>query len=189
MFLFLPVTGYFWLRVTSPASVNSNKWSLRLLIGVFMLSIIGLYSYWLAVMYQKSEPGKTEVSQTPTNIKELLAQSLQKIDSLEKQNDELSTKIDLLADGQKDVLAKNDQSEEEKIDTGLPLGYLTLTSDKNIKSTEVYSEPSSLSAVAGIIEVGKTYPYFDAKNSWYQIELDNLKKVWVQSVFVSVKEQ
>src|SRR3989304_1836265 len=127
MFLFLPVTGYFWLRVTSPASVNSNKWSLRLLIGVFMLSIIGLYSYWLAVMYQKSEPGKTEVSQTPTNIKELLAQSLQKIDSLEKQNDELSTKIDLLADGQKDVLAKNDQSEEEKIDTGLPLGYLTLT--------------------------------------------------------------
>ena len=187
--LFLPNTGFFWLALTNPSKVNANRWSLRMVAVLVIFTLAGTFGYWLTTKWVDNN-STSKVGSDDTTY-ELLEKYLAKIERLEDNNDALSKKIDTIvsippSSGDPDILGFKDESQQDVSEDSynLPLGYLKMDPDLQVVFTNVYETPNATSKVAGNIVPEKIYPFFTNDKSWYEIELDNLKKAWVNEKFI-----
>lgn len=45
--LLLPLVFYYWIRLTNPENVSAERWSLRFLTALIILSLLGIYGFYL----------------------------------------------------------------------------------------------------------------------------------------------
>jgi hypothetical protein len=67
---------------------------------------------------------------------------------------------------------------------GAHLGTVTLLDDKGWSSVDAFETPSSSAKSIGQLVIHVSYPFFEKKNGWYQVELASGKKGWVQAQYI-----
>jgi hypothetical protein len=58
----LPLVLYFWLRLTSASSTTVSRWSLRFLVIIVVLCVLGIFTYFLSM------GGKIKTSSTDPEV-------------------------------------------------------------------------------------------------------------------------
>ena len=195
LLMFIPVIFYFWIRVTSPADVSSSKWSLRLILVVFIVTALGIFGYSLSQKQVVDEKAKQSLS--------IESQTLEKLDELKGQLEALSESgadSDEIADDVariKDELSqlKDNQDNFGGINPNLlgaidslgetAVGYITI-SKSTTKELDVLDGPDFSAKSVGKIVYGTNYEYFQKESTWYQITLAEGIEGWVNAR--SVKE-
>lgn len=178
--LFFPIAIYFWFRVTNPGEVNMSKWSLRLLLMLFVLSTLGIFGYSLAV---KTPGGQNPLKDQPA------VESAQVQDVLSEEQLNLYEDIQTIKDDVEQIkLTLSARNLSSALDTDLaeilgsetksPTG--TITPKDETAQINVYEEPVSTSTIIGKIQGGKTYSYYEIKGTWYLIDFEDSKQGWVK---------
>lgn len=176
--LFLPVIFYFWIRLTSPQSVNADKWSLRFLVSIAILSSLGIFAYYLNSLKNPS----SEI----TALKNMLSEAQIK-------NEEISFKLaDSLAKLEEVKNEKNSPSPAVSGESIADLIYETPqgASTQRIKAKEgvsvidVYQSPDPASKKIAGLESGVKYPYIEKDGSWYKVVVTSTTSGWVNSTQV-----
>jgi len=186
LILFLPVIAYFWLRLTSPADVSSSKWSLRLILVVFILTTFGIFGFSL---FKKAEDDRktkeAALVQTETLAKleelknQLVALSQKDTTGEEIASDVARIKEELTQLKEKDSLNTNLLGAYASLED-IPIGQITITNSKTTK-LDVLSDKSFSASVVGEISYGTTYQYFQKDGLWYLIKLSDETKGWVNA--------
>ena len=68
--------------------------------------------------------------------------------------------------------------------TGAHLGTVSLLEGKSWTSVDAFDQAFASSKIVGQLVVRVSYPYYAKENGWYQVELSNGKRGWVQEQFV-----
>ncbi|HAV15354.1 MAG TPA: hypothetical protein DCX25_03415 [Candidatus Pacebacteria bacterium] len=68
--------------------------------------------------------------------------------------------------------------------TGAHLGTVSLLEGKSWTSVDAFDQALASSKIVGQLVVRVSYPYYAKENGWYQVELSNGKRGWVQEQFV-----
>lgn len=184
--LFLPVIVYFWLRLTSPNEVPSSKWSLRLILVVFILTTLGIYGFSLfrraeeELNIKKEALIQTETLAKLEDLKKELAILAQKSSSGEAVAEDVARiKDELTALKEKDTLNSNLLGAYASLED-IPIGYLTISNSK-VTKLDVYQDKNSTSTVLWKIDYGENYQYFQKEGNWYLLEIPDGNKGWVNA--------
>lgn len=177
--LLIPVAFLFWIHATDPANVSASKWSLRFMVVVFMLSSLGIFSYFLSAKYlPKSAPIlDTTLGEIKQSLIDSNTQDKEFRDRLENEISTLKIKIDTLGNRDLSVLSVN-----SSVPTG-SLGQIT-AKDANLTKIPVYetiyetnSQESLDSAQYGVV-----YPFFEKNGDWYKIAQGWVEARWFTEV-------
>ena len=195
LLLFIPVIFYFWIRVTSPADVSSSKWSLRLILVVFIVTALGIFGYSLSQKQVVDEKAKQTLS--------LESQTLEKLEELKGQLEELSAKGasgEEVADDVARIKDELSQLKESRDNLGginpnllgaidsledVPMGAVTIAKSTT-KELDALETPDFSAKSVGKIVYGTNYQYFQKETTWYLIKLTDGTTGWVNER--SVKE-
>jgi hypothetical protein len=187
----VPMTIYFWITATDPASVSANKWSLRLVFSVIIIGVLGVFGYWLsefAPQPQQSDQ-QAQIEQILSEVKTNNKSDYQKIiDQLEELSYEVnSSKTN--DNSSDEVLSLTTQSPEEDLVDLVEQNYLEKKGEITINSKvwnsiDVYEKASGSSNIIGSIDYGKNYPYFKKEGDYYLIELPDDTQGYVKVAFV-----
>ena len=148
-----PIIFYFWIRLTSPQSVSAEKWSLRLLLVIIVISGLGIFGYYLTripvpvpqeLPVRQATPSPT---QTPPTAREATKSG--------------ETIVDFLQD------------------SPTPIPLQEFTGKPGVKSINVYASPSTSSNKISTLDPTQTYLYLLKKNGWYEIALSESEMGWV----------
>ncbi|OGM17662.1 hypothetical protein A2V61_04065 [Candidatus Woesebacteria bacterium RBG_19FT_COMBO_47_8] len=186
LILFLPVIAYFWLRLTSPADVSSSKWSLRLILVVFILTTFGIFGFSLnkkAADERKAKEAAQVQSETLAKLEELknelVALSQKDTTGEEIASDVARIKEELSQLKEKDSLNTNLLGAYASLED-IPIGQITITNSKTTKLDVLADKSFSASAVGEII-YGTTYQYYQKDGLWYLVKLSDETKGWVNA--------
>jgi hypothetical protein len=182
----LPVIAYFWLRLTSPSEVSSSKWSLRLVLVIFVLSTLGVYGFSLFRRMDEELKLKKEAliqTQTLARLEDLKAE-LQVLSQKSSSGEAIASDVarikeELTALKEKDTLNSNLLGAYETLED-IPIGKITIASSK-VTQLNVYQDKNSTSKVLWKIDYGENYQYFQKEGSWYLIEIPDGNKGWVSA--------
>lgn len=163
--LFLPICIYFWLRVTSPEGTSVSKWSLRLLVVLFVFTGLGLTAYFLSTnnflsseKVQENAELKEEISSLKNDLKDI--KNSLNITPTSTESAKLSADDETIAD----VLGDNDKPLERNI-----LGYVAKMPSNGI--VYIYKGSSTDSEIVSEMKEGVNYPFYDKVSSYYLIGL------------------
>ena len=184
--LLFPIIAYFWLRVTSPAQVPSSKWSLRLILVVFILVTLGIFGFSL---FRKAEEDRRLTQEAI-----IQAETLTRLEELKKELQTLSQKSasgeEIASDVARIKEELSELKEKDLTNTNLlgayaslediPIGHITISNPKVIK-LDVYKERTASSEVIWKIDYGENYQYFQKEGDWYLIKLPDGTTGWVSS--------
>lgn len=184
--VFLPVIAYFWLRVTSPADVPSSKWSLRLILVVFILTTLGIFGFSLFRKAENDRKLKEEAmvqSETLSRLEEL-KNELQVLSQRSSSGEEIASDVARIKEELSQLKEKN------LTDTNLlgayaslediPIGHITIANSR-IAKLDVYEEKSTTSKVVWKIDYGEAYQYYLKEENWYLIKLPDGTRGWVNA--------
>lgn len=194
MALFLPITLFFWLRISlSGKEVSQNtqkatlRWSGRLLVVVFLLILSGIFAQFLSTKAKNDTNAKITLGEED---KKILAELKEKLEQKEKEQSSLVSELNEIkarltelsySEGLDSVLGTLDSdynTSTQEAEAREILGYVTI--NNSTKSTiDVHKEPSLSSKVVGQIKNGVNYPFFENSGSWYLI-----KDGWVKADFM-----
>jgi hypothetical protein len=194
--LILPMGLYFWTRLRGAKSraaahgVEGEKvkdrvgMPLLLSMVVILTLLISAFSIFAYVMYQEN-----------SGIKEKDQEVLEQIKILQEDNKKLSESLDEVKSSLLEVETSSSGIDQETDDfiseisgpkgTIEPIsGYVTIK-DNRWKTLDIYQTNIITSATVGQAELGETYEYYKVDNNWYQIELNNGVRGWIDGRFVS----
>lgn len=201
--LFLPVTVYFWLRVSLPTKGSARGWSARLMLVVFLFSLLSVFAYSLTTLIP--QPNQHLIASTESD-KALIEELKNK---LEEERDR-ATEYDDLAGELSDIKDElfrlggppaggdslggstlgKDNFTQDPLDLAstdeMPAGKLTI-SDPKWSIVDVYAQDSFASQVIGEINFGVQYSFFESTGSWYKVDFGAGELGWIRSIYV--KEQ
>ena len=170
---------YFWIKLTSPQAVSAEKWSVRFILALIILSALGVYGMSLA----KS----MEASPEEAALKRQLVE-------LQVKNEELAKKLEAIssesASLKKKETAKDPDVKGESIADLLveisspPTGVQKITSKAGISLIDVYQNPDPASKKIGSLEAKINYPYLEKNNSWYKVVVTSATSGWVNATQV-----
>lgn len=169
-----PVALYFWIYATNPSSVNASRWSIRFVIVVTLLSLLGIFSYILASRYLPQ--AAPIVDPTLTEIRGLLEESKSNDEKfqgyVETQLKDLRDEISTLQENQTLGVSTFDIDKKlaaEERDYGEAIGNITIRSSTN-STVAIYEEASDTSEVKGKANFGENYPFYESQGLWYLID-------------------
>jgi hypothetical protein len=171
--LLAPILIYFWIKLTNPASVTAEAWTLRLFVSIAVLSGLFIYGRFLS----ENRPSTNSISDN------LLSQS-------QKQNDELKAEIEKI--NSQIATITNEASESANkvqgesvsdflLGTPSPTISASIMAKPGIASIDVYKEPSKLSKKIGILNKGEKYTYIMVENGWYKVPMPQGGSGWVSA--------
>jgi len=197
--LFMPITFYFWLKVISSKEKSKQSeestlnWSLKMAGVVLLLGILGVFAFFLA---GKTDPISQNLSamtkiylasigELKTEVEQLASQSPesnQLLSEIEDIKDELEALRDEKTTSEATLgLTSNDTYNLS--DSGELIGNITIA-DSKWSTIDVFQDTVSSSRIIGQIEYGESYPFFESRGDWYQIELPGGQEGWVSASFV-----
>lgn len=197
--LFMPITLYFWLKVitikdkSKKTEASTLDWSLKIAGIVLLMGMLGVFAFFLA---SKTDPVSQNLSAMTkiysasidglkTEIKQLSSQSAesaQLLSEVEDIKDELEAlRSDKMTSSVTLGLTTDDM--DNYADLGNSIGNVTI-SDSKWSEVDVFQDTVSSSKIIGQIEYGETYPFYESRGSWYQIELPSGQNGWVSANFV-----
>ena len=186
LILFLPVIAYFWLRLTSPADVASSKWSLRLILVVFILTTFGIFGFSLNRKIENDRKAKEAAlvqTETLSKLEELKSQliALGQKDSTGEEiaSDVARIKEELSQLKEKDSLNTNLLGAYASLED-IPIGQVTITNSKTTK-LDVLADKSFSASAVGEIVYGSSYQFEQKDGTWYLIKLSDGTKGWVNA--------
>ena len=104
--LLIPVVFLFWSHAANPGSLPTAKWSQRLVIVVFILSLLGIFSYFFSTRYLPGSPiSNANLGEIKQSLNQSNAEEKEFRSYLEKEISTLRTKIDSL--GNRDLNVKS----------------------------------------------------------------------------------
>jgi hypothetical protein len=151
--ILLPIVFYFWIRFTSPEAVDAEKWSLRFLISIVVLSALGILGYRLSQIKPSTPPQNTNVESTtlptptPTVSKNSTASG--------------ETVADLLSE--------------------TPIPLQEITGKPGVKVIDVYQDPLPASKKIDSLDGTAKYLYLEKQRNWYKIVLTESMSGWVSA--------
>jgi hypothetical protein len=179
--LLTPVVFFFWTYVAKPDSSPSPKWSKRLLIVVSLLSLLGIFSYFLIT---RPLPSTTFSGTGLEDIKQYLTESNAEEKEFRKYLEEeisaLRTKIDSLGNRDLNVIGVTaptgtSTSPEESI------GQIT-AKNPNPTSIAIYLDSSLESQAVGSAEYAVVYPFYEKSGDWYRIDQGWVEARWFTEI-------
>lgn len=173
--LLLPILIYFWLRFSSPQGTSAEAWSVRFLVVIVTMSLVGIYGFHL---FNQVDPTKYE-----NTLKTQLAEAL-------KKNEELNQKINTST-----KTASPSASPLEKVkgessvvdiisEQVVKSGGTRITLKSDITAAYIYSEQALTSKKIDNIIKGVTYPFITKDGSWYKVIASDSRTGWVSSADV-----
>ena len=195
----MPITFYFWLKVISSKEKSKQSeestlnWSLKMAGIVFMLGMLGVFAFFLV---GKTDPISQNLSamtkiylasigELKTEVEQLASQSPesnQLLSEIEDIKDELEALRDEKTTSEATLgLTSNDTYNLS--DSGELIGNITIA-DSKWSTIDVFQDTVSSSRIIGQIEYGESYPFFESRGDWYQIELPGGQEGWVSASFV-----
>jgi len=195
----MPITFYFWIKVigskekAKKTEESTLNWSLKMAGIVFLLGMLGVFAFFLAgkadpISQNLSAMTKiylTSIGELRTEVEQLASQSpesQQLLNEVEDIKDELEALIDeKMVSGATLGLTSVDTYDYSDISD--PIGNITIT-DSKWDVIDVFQDTVSSSKIIGQIKYGETYPFFESRGSWYQIELPDGQDGWMSANFV-----
>lgn len=196
--LIVPISLYFWLVIagffkpkTPPGSSTeetNERWPIRvplIILATLFVSSFSIFFYSTITNRQKSLESVTSL--VPKEI-ENLGQEIEKANQQNKESyDQLTQKITRIENWLARESEQNGGKEPSVMnESGSQFGTLTIK-DSTYQTVNVYQEKSTSSKVIGKAEFGKTYPFLEKDNAWYQILLEE-ELGFISSLFVKEVE-
>lgn len=166
--LLLPITLYFWLRLTNPEGTSSEKWSVRFITVVVILSVLGLYAHQLIERY---EPTANE-----TILKSQLAEALRKNEELVKSTKNTGASPTPGSTQETGETVADVLLDQETVESGGT--RIALKAD--LQSANIYSDKDTASKKLGSIMPGVTYPFMEKDREWYKVVATAGQSGWVR---------
>lgn len=179
--ILIPVVFFFWSNVGNPGSSPTPKWSQRLLIMVFLLSILGTVSYFLSTKYSpKAFLSDTSLAGIKQSLDESDSQEAEFRNRVEEELSILRMKIDSLGNRDLNVIGVTAPTESPKLAEGA-LGQIT-AKDANLTNITIYEGSSLESQTVGSAEYGVVYPFYEKSEGWYKITQGWVEARWFTEV-------
>jgi len=179
--ILIPVVFLFWAHAANPGSLPTPKWSQRLVIVVFILSLLGIFSYFFSTRYLPGSPiSNANLGEIKQSLDESNAQEKEFRNRIEEEISTLRTKIDSLGNRDLNVIGVTSPS-ESPTPPETTLGQITIK-DANLKTIAIYEVSSQDSKTVGSAEYGIVYPFYEKSNDWYKISQGWVEARWFTEV-------
>jgi hypothetical protein len=164
----VPMIFYFWIRLTSPEAVSAEKWSLRFLLALFILSILGVIGVYIARLPNRGPENSTQIAKLTAEKAELERRLA--ILSNQPENSPASTSA-------KSVKGESIADLINPLPTSNPI--IQITGKPGVKTISVRESPISASKIIAEMDGLLKYSYLDQQNNWYKIPLSASAAGWV----------
>jgi len=179
--LLIPVVFLFWIYAANPGSLPTPKWSQRLVIVVFMLSLLGIFSYFLSTRYFPSTPiSNTSLGEIKQSLNQSNADEKEFRSYLENEISILRIKIDSLGNRDLNVIGVTTPSENPALPQAA-IGQIT-AKDANLTRIAIYETNNPESKSVGSAEYGVVYPFYEKSGDWYKITQGWVEARWFTEV-------
>lgn len=168
IFLITPIIFYFWVKLTSPEKVSAERWSLRFLFILTLISAMSIFGFYLSKNYINNSQKKAE-----------LIKLEEKIASLEKTNKNLTLSIASLSS--KKINIDSSTFTDLVLGSPNPVRLSTFTGKKGTTSITVYASPSLSAKKISTLDGSQTYLYLIKKDGWYNIIISESEMGWVSA--------
>jgi hypothetical protein len=164
-----PIVFYFWIKLTSPDNISAERWSVRFLIVIVVLSLLGIYGFFISKQASDGEP-------------EIMAQLREQTLA----NEELRAKLaSMSAEPAKvkdssPVSTASGESVTDLVSEPTPIALQEIMAKPGVKKIDVYQDPLPAATKIGTLDGGSAkYLYLDKQNSWYKVVLSESQVGWV----------
>ena len=179
--LLIPVVFLFWTHAANPGSLPIPKWSQRFVIVVFILSLLGIFSYFLSVRYFPNSPtSNSSLGEIKQTLVESDAQEKEFRVHLENELSILRTKIDSLGNRDLNVIGVTAPAESPTLPQAA-IGQIT-AKDANLTRIAIYEKNNLESKPVGSAEYGVVYPFYERSGDWYKITQGWVEARWFAEV-------
>jgi len=178
--LLIPVVFLFWTHAANPGSLPIPKWSQRFVIIVFILSLLGIFSYFLSTRYLPSTPSNANLGEIKQSLVESNAQEKEFRSHLEDEISILRMKIDSLGNRDLNVIGVTTPSESPTLPQAA-IGQIT-AKDANLTRIAIYETNNPESKSVGSAEYGVVYPFYEKSGDWYKITQGWVEARWFAEV-------
>jgi hypothetical protein len=156
--LLAPACFYFWVRLTNPEKVSAEKWSLRFLISLTVLSALGIGSFYLTKQsFIQPQEIETKETATPATV------------PIVTPTPQTSPKSKTQGESVTDLVF------------GTPIPLKEITGKAGIKTIDVYESPIQASKKIANIDGSIKYLYLTKQGNWYNIVLSESEAGWVST--------
>ncbi len=174
--LLLPMLFYFWIKLTNPSGTNFERWSVRFIISLAVLSFLGIYGYKLAAQLDPSRYNST--------LKSQLSEALRK-------NEELVQKLNATNKTPEPLETPDPEGETVAdiiIGKVVEEGGTRITLKQGVESGYIYLDKNPNSQKLDTIIKGVNYPFIEKAEGWYKVAVSENKSGWVNSKDVNELE-
>lgn len=179
--LLIPVVFLFWKFAANPDSLPIPKWSQRFVIIVLILSLLGIFSYFLSTRYFPTSPiSSPSLGEIKQNLVESNAQEEEFRNRIENEISILRTKIDTLGNRDLNVIGVSAPTQNPAL-PGVAVGQIT-AKDSNLTKIAIYETSSLESKSVGSAEYGVVYPFYEKGGNWYKISQGWVEARWFSEV-------
>lgn len=173
--MMLPTTFYFWIRLTGPDHTTADVWSVRFLISLAILALIGIFGFYLA---SKAMPQVKTLNTRIVNLENQISKLTEELDIKTAELGELKEKPATPSATVKGTATEEITVADLVVGTPKP-GSQRITGNPGVAKIDVYQSSTLNSTKIGTIETGITYPYITKENGMYKIVLTTEKTGWV----------
>jgi len=179
--LLIPVVFLFWSYAANPSSLPTPKWSRRLVIVVFMVSSLGILSYFLSARSFPNTPiFNTSLDEIKQSLNQSNADEKEFRSHLEEEISTLRMKIDSLGNRDLNVIGVTAPAESPTLPEAA-IGQIT-AKDANLTRIAIYENNNLESKTVGSAEYGVVYPFYEKSGDWYKITQGWVEARWFTEV-------
>ncbi len=170
--LMLPSTFYFWIRMTYPEHTAPDRWTVRFLSVLTLLSLFGIFGFYLL------SKGLPQIQILTVENKRLTTQNADLLNKLERTDSEMTKLKQNIATPSATIkgVDTNDITVADLVagspTTGLGQRITGITGQSSI---DVYQSTSLSSTKIGAVDANITYPYVTKQDGWYKIVIESPK--------------
>lgn len=178
MILIVPIVFYFWIKLTTPEAVSADKWSIRFLTVLTLVSSLTIFGYYLAVRgigdMQKADQSRAlegklaDAEDLNKNLSATIASISAELTKVKGANS-FKTNVDGLSVG--DLI----------LDRPNPITTQEFTGRAGVKLIIVYDSPTASAKNIATLDGTQTYLYLEKQNDWYKVVLSGSNVGWVSA--------
>lgn len=160
--LLIPIVFYFWVKLTGPEKSSPEIWSIRFLIVIIILCLMGIGTYYLKT--NQKGPQEKIIIINATTVPSPITSAKPSPDPIKPKTDESVT----------DIL----------YGTPIPIPTTFLKTKGGI--VNVYQDKLTTSKILYKLIPDQSYPYSQKLGAWYKVYISDSIEGWVESSSVSI---